>query len=104
MNARVLRFPSKDGAAPKDPGEVGFEDVEPIKWVGRNKMDEAKARLTELGVRFAQIDEHTLRVRGLSYYPTKGTVVRDGFGRSSRKGLDHFEQVLRALKYIPGEQ
>jgi hypothetical protein len=59
-------------------------------------MHQASAALVRAGVNFQQPSPHQIKVGQFSFYPTKGTIFRDGEMQArSERGLPAFLRILR---------
>lgn len=59
-------------------------------------MHQASAALVRAGVNFQQPSPYQIKVGQFSFYPTKGTIFRDGeTGARNERGLSAFLRILR---------
>jgi hypothetical protein len=73
------------------------------------KMGLAIKRLKELGIEFDKVSEYQIKVGEWNFYPSKGTIFRDGDPRKLRDhGLEAFTRIIRPdtanLRALPGLQ
>ena len=60
-------------------------------------MHQASAALARAGVNFQRPSPHQIKVGHFSFYPTKGTIFRDGeTAARNERGLPAFLRILRA--------